>query len=991
MITPRRTRLVRVRDLHAFRHAIVESIQWADTSVVVVVPTVGAARQLRRTIALRTPTTEATEFTDNRNLPGKLGELGVLGGDRLLQFVTRDELYDRLHAGLSDPPRRLSPYEREALARASAREAVREDEPRELRPGLIAEALRFYDQLRRQRQQVARFEELLEETLQRDAEFDRGAERMLRQTRMLAATFRSYERRVAELSACDEHSLRARLMSEPAAAPVRAAVVTVADWIAEPGGLNGADFDLLARLPGLETIDVVATEGILESGFHQRIHDWLPGIEEISVEAPAPSRPRLSVPAGPAWPEGPTGTADRLWFTSRDREEELIGVARRLKAQSGAKRAAVVYKRPLPYLYVAREVFGSARIPYHTSDTLPLAAEPFAAAVDLVFELVASSFTRDAVVAFLRSPHFAMGGGGGLRRSAVSALDRALSGARYLGELERLSQLAVEWQSSESHTSAWPALAAAIAAAERLSPLRTPAPASLQIERLLSFLQAYAVPERLQDRARRARSAVVGTLEGLAAASRAHDDAPIDVNALASLVRRWIEEQTFAQDPDAGGEGLQLVDDQAARYGDFDEVTIVGLIDGEWPERPQRNIFYSPGLLKALGWPSEKDWRSAAEARFLDLLGSPADQIALSTVTLDDEALVDVSALLDEVPRARLSTFACDPSPAERMFVDEALSIEPVDVDALDPESRVWAGMRIARSHAGDPAFHGQAGAQAARPWAVSALETYLECPFKFFAQRVLRLEEEPDDEEVMDPRRQGQFVHEVFEKFFARWQESGRQAVTPGNLADACAVFEEVVEECLGALPDTEAALERTRLLGSSAAAGLGDAVLRMEAERPAGVIARLLEHKLEGEFTFETGAGPRVVRLKGKADRVDLLEDGTFRLIDYKLGWPPNRARALQLPIYSLCAEQQFTGRLGRNWTLGEAAYVAFKGPKRVVRLFSRGDRERVLKEAQQRLVDAIDGIERGDFPPHPHDVYRCETCAFSAVCRKDYVGDV
>ena len=32
--------------------------------------------------------------------------------------------------------------------------------------------------------------------------------------------------------------------------------------------------------------------------------------------------------------------------------------------------------------------------------------------------------------------------------------------------------------------------------------------------------------------------------------------------------------------------------------------------------------------------------------------------------------------------------------------------------------------------------------------WAVSALETYLDCPFKFFAQHVLRLAEEPDDEE---------------------------------------------------------------------------------------------------------------------------------------------------------------------------------------------------------------------------------------------------
>ena len=70
----------------------------------------------------------------------------------------------------------------------------------------------------------------------------------------------------------------------------------------------------------------------------------------------------------------------------------------------------------------------------------------------------------------------------------------------------------------------------------------------------------------------------------------------------------------------------------------------------------------------------------------------------------------------------------------------------------------------------------------------------------------------------------------------------------------------------------------------------------------------------------------------------------------------------------------------------------YLAFKGPQRVVPLFTNaGERAEVLAKAQQRLADTIDAIERGEFPPTPDDVYRCETCSFAAVCRKDYVGDV
>src|SRR5205814_628312 len=171
---------------------------------------------------------------------------------------------------------------------------------------------------------------------------------------------------------------------------------------------------------------------------------------------------------------------------------------------------------------------------------------------------------------------------------------------------------------------------------------------------------------------------------------------------------------------------------------------------------------------------------------------------------------------------------------------------------------------------------------------------------------------------------------------------------ITRHNLDAAHGMFTAVVDRALDRLPASEAGLERTRLLGSSAAAGLGDAVLRMEAERPVAVVERLLEHQLTGEFTFVTEDGPRTVPLRGKADRIDLLEDETFRLIDYKLGWPPNRARAIQLPIYSTCAEQRLANYRGRNWTLGEAVYLAFKGPRRVVPLFaSPADRVRVLAE--------------------------------------------
>ena len=957
MISPRRTRLIRVASLPAFRAAIGNADCGLRNADCVVVPTRSAARQLG-------------------------------------WGVTRDELYEALRQRLTDPPRRLSPIERDVIAQASARAASDAGAPLafQLRPGLVAEMLRFYDQLKRQSQTVDRFAELIDEALG-SGELDRGAARMRQQTRLLADTFREYERRVVASGAVDEHLLRDRLIRDAASDPVRGVVVTVADWIADDFGLHVADFDLLARIPGLETLDIVATEGILRSGFHERLHSWLPGIEESSLSGlgirdSGIGKPVLVVPPNPQ-----SLVPDPLHFTFRDREEELIAVARAIRAGERRgdavpfERTAVAFKQPLPYLYLGPRVFGSAGIPVQMSDTLPLAAEPTAAAFDLLIDAAASDFNRESLVALLRSPHFAFGVG----REEVSRFDRDLSEARYLGGAGGSGEPGGTGVIGSAVLTACPE---AIEIVRELAPLVEPRTASAQIATLLACWRAHARPVDDADpfaaRERRARAAIVDALDALAAVHAAQDDPVWTVAELSVALRRLVEEQTFISDRASGG--VHLLDDQAARYADVDDLTIVGLIEQEWPARTRRNIFYPPSLLKALGWPTEKDRRAAADAHFLDLVASASRRTTVSTFTLEDDALVMPSMQLDELPRAQLSSVTLDPPGDEHVFLDEALALDAQIPDRLAGIARDWASIRGDGDSAGDaPVYHGAIGDQPARNWSVSALETYLGCPFKFFAQHVLALDEEPDDEEVMDPRRQGQLVHQVFEDFFREWQAGGHHTITEANLDAARTMFAGVVDRALAPLSEAEAGLERTRLLGSPAAAGLGEAVFRMEAERSTRVVERLLEHRLEGEFTVRVDGGDRRVMLRGKADRIDLLEDGTFRLIDYKLGWPPDRTRALQLPIYGLCAEQRLTAYRGRRWTLGDAAYLAFKGPRRVVPLFTATTRDKVLAEAQARLTSTLDAIARGEFPPTPDDVYRCETCSFASVCRKDYVGDV
>ena len=63
----------------------------------------------------------------------------------------------------------------------------------------------------------------------------------------------------------------------------------------------------------------------------------------------------------------------------------------------------IVFHRPLPYLYLSQQVLADARIPYQTFDALPLAAEPYAALLDLVVTVARTGGTTDASIDLVQS------------------------------------------------------------------------------------------------------------------------------------------------------------------------------------------------------------------------------------------------------------------------------------------------------------------------------------------------------------------------------------------------------------------------------------------------------------------------------------------------------------------------------------------------------------------------------------------------------------
>ena len=970
MITPRRTRLVRTAGLHGFREAIAALARDLDArparDTVVLVPTRAAADQLRRTLE------EPAHLTTP--------------APALPALLTREDWYQALSARADPPATLLSAVERYVLMLAAVRTAAAEASapPFKPRPGLVPSIVQFYDELRRRRQTVDSFERLVGADLEASADLDRGARRLLQQTRFLAAAFRAFEQRSADTGRYDEHSLRQRLISGGPGRPIVAVVATLADQAAESDGLWPADFDLLTRIAGLERIDVVATDAVLAAGFHERLADHLPGIDEERFDAPV-AAPLLVAP----------GDSEHVHFVRRDREEELLEVARALQPASPAAGAAVVFQRPLPYLYLARQLFPQAGVPFQTRDAFPLAAEPYAAALGLVIEFVQTGFSRAAAVALLRSPHYCFEHAGRpLAAREVDALDRALHRVRFGGGQRALSALAAHWGGSGADSGGYdprlaeaaPAAAVAAALAAELQPLESAGPPSAQIELLAAFLRRYrtaaAAPAPAAERERRARDAVLEVLAALARTHAAFDDAPLGFDDLTASVRRWIESRTFQ--PLIGSGGAHLVDARAAVYGRFETVFIVGLVDDDWPPPPNRVVFYPPPLLRALGWPPERDRLQAARARFSDLVRLAAGRVSFSAFSLEDDAVVIPSMFLEQLADSGLSIARESPATRSPVVPDDVLMGSPPPAD-LPQAGREWLALRQQRPRP-DDRYRGAAGASRLGTYPAGAVEQYLDCPFKYFARYELGLEEEPAGETTLSPRTRGALLRRLMKRFFAVWQAEGELAITLANQDRALDRFRALVDEEVRDAPPADRAVVRTWLLGSAAAPGLAEQLCLVELGRSTEVVERLVDLRVEETCALSPDEGARRVRVRGSVDRVDLLADGTFSAIDYRAGRAPGGERASQLWARTRWAERQLDGYRGRTWRARDAAYVALADPRLHVPL-ANGPVEPALTEGATRARKVLALIARGAYPVRPSGRHLCTSCAYAAVCRKDY----
>ena len=925
----------------------------AVREIVIVVPTAAAGHLLRNTLE--------QELLDRRV------------ATFLPTITTMSALTRNLVERSPGRVRLVDPLLREALLEQALAEAARAGTPPPFtsREALSPRILAFYDELWSAGHRLEDFVSRAEEEF--DVPEDVGAQRMAGQTRFLGEGLRRYRDKLSALGLEDGTTVFSALWERGAPCPYRRALLI------GPGAVTPRELSFLTSLAGLDSLQHLVPESMASAHPVQGLYD---SARFESIDAPAQTAsPTLLRPEG----------ENAIAFVARDREEVLVGVARLLKARAATgrlpalDRIAVVVPSPLPYLYLAKKALGQAGIPYQLQDDFPLATEPYLAASDLVLSYVELDGRRSTALGLLRSPFFRFPDVG---PAAVAALDSKLTKAREMGGwkvwrrmLDDLKRRPVQpplpGMEKEDHTEL-SAVSALVQTAERLAPLAdSETSLSKKVASFRGFLEEYGRPPDEEDegneedavgvptRHQRARGALLSILEGLSDAARKVGDPPVAFQAFHDKLHRAIESHTFSTR--AGRNGIQIVDARSAGLGSFEMVVLVGLNEGEWPARSDRNIFYPQWLLKDFGWPSDTELLAAERVSFTELLRLSSGSVAVCRHELEEEIPTVASPFLEEVAQAITGRDERVPTEALQGLVIsrvESLRTGLASVDERFVNDR--------KPHIGELPF--------LKPETISAtaFELYLRCPFKYFSRHVLGIEEEEGFDEGMTPMQRGLLVHEILRKGFEQWDGFAAEPspITEDNYHEAMALFRRVAAKRVAAkrLPPERRSLEMERLFGGPGQTGEIEWLLRQEMEKEP-MRRRLVEYGFQNHFQFPEGPNrekPWFVRIKGRADRIDIDSQGALHVLDYKSGRAPEARLSLQVPLYAMCLEQQLGARAV------EASYLSLRKRKTVPR--------QDFQKAATLLKDTYRNVTEGRFAPRPSQDFLCNTCGYVGVCRKE-----
>lgn len=313
---------------------------------------------------------------------------------------------------------------------------------------------------------------------------------------------------------------------------------------------------------------------------------------------------------------------------------------------------------------------------------------------------------------------------------------------------------------------------------------------------------------------------------------------------------------------------------------------------------------------------------------------------------------------------------------------------QPEVVEVALEESSELAPMEQVAADAQAPAY-----AAADVKGGTGVLRNQSACPFRAFAERRLGAVDVTPPRPGLDAAQRGTIVHQALENFWVDVSGSKKlNAMSPEAI-------EQKIEQ---AVADALAWFSRQYLLTLNVAAK------ELEQQRTVRLVKRWLEIE-QGREDFEIlGHEQKIsmqigsLKLEGKIDRVDQLEDGSTLLIDYKTGkaersswFPEDRIKDPQLPAYALTMDPQpgaiAFARLKPDELGFHGLSDAATEVKGITPLARYGYKFRELDEWSDlldgwhtNLAALAQNFKSGQAAVDPIDANACKYCHLHALCR-------
>ncbi len=265
-------------------------------------------------------------------------------------------------------------------------------------------------------------------------------------------------------------------------------------------------------------------------------------------------------------------------------------------------------------------------------------------------------------------------------------------------------------------------------------------------------------------------------------------------------------------------------------------------------------------------------------------------------------------------------------------------------------------------------------------------------CPFQSFAANRLRAEPLDTRDWGLEPSDKGKLLHEVLQQFFTHIRSHG-ELVTAKATHQLDALLDRCIDSVLVPYSSSDPwqrayiAAEKRRL--------------RFRIDEWLACEVRRLPFTVEATERKLSGVRVGDLLLNLRADRIDLLSDGSRLLIDYKTGrispaaWSGDRPDEPQLPLYAVCGNvENLSGILLAKIRAGE---TGFDGRVRDARAQLSGDLSQKKKLVSDPFTDSMrDQWTRallalaqefldGESSVSPRELEVCRNCPLPALCRK------